>query len=429
VFAALAAPAALRADPASAADRATPAASDSAKRASGHTLDAELRFRASSARHLNTLQASQEDLLRGVFQRIRAGARYSAASLDARVQFQTAGSLGAPVRFEPGANDTPVPVPVGLQQGWMRWRPESLDGLEVQVGRMALEFGAGRRIGRYDFHETGNAFDGIRAGYRLQPYLKADLLAVRLRRNTAQPERERYLAGVYLAARPAEPLALDLYFLDLSDGDDDLRADHMNMGLRALWKPVYWLALEGEAAVQFGAVLPKGHEQEMDHVASSVAFAVRSEGHVGIPLAVALRFQRHSGDIDAKDDQSNAWRPLYPSLARHVGLLQLFPQSNLLQYGVGLRIGRKKELHMALDWRVNAAMAGSVVEAFGKPKLEHDDTWAPLGTEVDAAVRLPFASGSELLAVAAVFVPSQLLADAVGQEWAHQLILQWSARF
>ena len=406
----------------------TPARRDPATVA---TMDAELRFRASQAAHLRTLQAGQGDLLRGVFQRIRGGARYRATGFDAYIQIQTAGAMGTAVQFDPDglSGGADVPVPVGLQQGWVRWRPANLDSVQVQLGRMALEYGDGRRIGGYDFHESGNAFDGLRVGYSLPPFLAVDLLAVTLRRNIAQPERERYLFGVYVASKPVSEVEVDLYLLELRDGDEDLRANHLNMGLRSLWRPKYWLTLQAEGAVQFGAVRPKGYANELDHFATSFAASVELQGHVGIPLGVALQFQRHSGDPNPVDDQSTAWRPLYPSLARHIGLLQLFPQSNLVQYGSRLRVGRDKEMRFIMDWRVNAAMSGSVLPAFNQPRLEYAKTWAPLGSELDSSLHVPFGGRSELMVLFALFVPSQLLADAVGGEAAQQFMVQWSTQF
>ena len=74
-------------------------------------------------------------------------------------------------------------------------------------------------------------------------------------------------------------------------------------------------------------------------------------------------------------------------------------------------------------------MSDSVVPAFSQPKLHYDDTWAPLGTELDVQVHIPFLDFGRLLLVTAFFVPSQLLADEVGKAWAQQFLVQVSADF
>ena len=393
------------------------------------TFDAELRFRGSQARNLRSLQASQEDLLRGVFQRIRAGIHHRRGPLTATIQIQTAGAMGAPVQFDPDNLSGALPVPVGLQQGFVRWSPDGIKGLELQLGRMELSYGAERRIGRYDFHESGNAFDGLRVGYAPIDVLAVEVLAVKLRRNTAQPEQERHLLGAYVTARLAEIVTTDLYFLYLDDGDDDLRANHMNMGVRLVLKPLYFVELDAEAAVQFGDLVPKGYQKPIDHLATSFAAELRTRGTIGIPLGLALRVQRHSGDTDPSDDVSEGWRQLYPSLAQQVGLLQLFPQSNLLQYGGGLRIGPEDHAHLLVDARFNSAMSGSVVPAFNQPTLGGDDTWAALGTELDVQVHVPLLDNAKLMLATAFFAPSQLLADEVGEQWAQQFLAQVTATF
>ena len=383
------------------------------------------------------LQADQEDLVRGVFQRIRLGARLSTSTLHAYIQLQSASVLGeaGPAQFQPtgsapsGPGD--IPMPVGLQQGRLRWTPGWIKGLDVELGRMALHYGKGRQIGEYDFHETGNAFDGLKLHYEIPDYLDVDALAVKLRRNTAHPELERNLLGVYIAGRPIKPMQADVYFLYVTDGAEQLRLALQTLGARLEWQPWRWLSLEVEGAFQVGTQQPDGYAEPLDHFATSWTAAISGHHNPGVPLALGLQAQQHSGNAGETDDQVRAWRPLYPNLDVHLGLLQIVDQRNLRQVGGWFRIGDlDKGPSLTVDLRLNSSVAGSPVPAFSGPALDGKvGDWTPLGTELDARIRWPLLGNSELLVASGVFAPSTALADQIGRAWARQYLVQWSTDF
>ncbi len=399
-------------------------------------VEAQLRFRGSYASHISELQADQEDLVRGIFQRVRLGTHFEMAALDATIQLQSASMLGeaGPVQHQPpgaapsGPGD--VPVPIGLQQGRLRWRPSWLSGAEVELGRMALQYGKGRQIGRYDFHETGNAFDGLRLHYGIPKYLDVDLLAVKLRRNTAHSELERNMLGVYVAGKPSNSLEADVYFLFIKDGAEDLRLDLQTMGARVQWHPWKWLELEAEGAFQVGTQQPEGMVEPLDHFATSVTLAASASYNPGVPLAVGVQLQQHSGNTGESDDQIRAWRPLYPNLNEHLGLLQIVDQRNLMQTHGWLRIGHEEGAALIIDLRMNRSVNGSPVPAFSEPKLTGEEgQWAALGTEINTRLRWPVFGSSELLIATGVFAPSEALGAKIGRAWARQYLAQWNTTF
>gem|GEM_PF-3496982 len=393
----------------------------------GQRFDASFRFRGVYAQNRTSLDSARDDASREVHQRMRVGAAFGKGPVDAYFQVQSAGTLGSPARFDADSSSSRVGASLGLQQGWARWRWPLIDGFEVQAGRMALEYGAGRRIGRYDFHETGNAFDGVRVGWKPGDFVSIDLLAVRIRAADSSSDT-RTLLGTYIVTKPASIITTDVYFL-FADDRGKSRAENVNMGLRVVLRPWYWMEWDAEGAVQYGTVTPQGYSNPLDHLATSLATELRMRGHLGVPLGFNLRFQRHSGDNDTVDDASAAWRPLYPSLARQVGVLQLFPQSNLVQYGIGVRIGDRNDVRVLVDTRFSGAMSHSRVPAFNQPVLKFDDTWAPLGTEVNARAVLPTENAGEIQLVGALFSPSAVLSEHVGEATMHQYFVQWALQF
>jgi hypothetical protein len=295
---------------------------------------------------------------------------------------------------------------------------------------MALQYGKGRQIGAYDFHETGNAFDGLKIHYGIPKYLDVDLLAVKLRRNTAHSELERNLLGVYVAGKPSKPVQADVYFLFVTDGAEDLQLDLQTMGARVQWSPWSWLELEAEGAFQVGTQRPQGIVEPLDHFATSLTLAATAKANPGVPLALGVQFQRHSGNTGESDDQIRTWRPLYPNLNEHLGLLQVVDQRNLMQSHGWLRIGHDKGVALIIDLRLNSSIVGSPVPAFSEPKLAGaDGEWAPLGTEIDTRLRWPLFGSSELLIATGVFAPSDALGAKIGRAWARQYLAQWNTTF
>ncbi|MCO4760982.1 MAG: alginate export family protein [Myxococcales bacterium] len=385
--------------------------------------DADLRFRGAVGIHLKDLQAGQDDRVQGVFQRLRLGSRVSTTDLEARLQLQVSGAFG-----EKGPGEQPVPV--GLQAGSLRWKLPAAQGLTFEVGRMALEFGSGRHIARYDFHDEGNAYDGFRLQYSAEPWLRVDTLGVKLRRTSAQPDKERTLFGLYLVGKPFKPVTTDVYLLILRDGGDQGRIDLQTMGLRLEFKPNPHFRVEFEGAVQFGSRQPVSEKAPLDHLAGAMAAELEFAGRLGVQLAGGLRAQQYSGDDGTEANLSRAWRPLYPDVVRHVGLLQLFAQSGLRQLGAWLRVGDSGRLYIEADARLNASPGGAQAPGFSRPKLgKAGDGWVSLGSEVDVRLVWRALSSSRLMLATGMFAPSSELAAKIGGRLARQVLLQWTSHF
>lgn len=385
-------------------------------------LDAELRFRASRSRQLSDLQAGLDEFRHGVFFRTRLGAAFDHDVLGAYLQLQASGALGD---SGPGQ----APLPVGLQQGYVRARAPVLPGLQAEVGRLALDFGAGRQIGRYDFHDSGNAFDGLHLRYGARTALDLHAVAVQIRRNSAQPQQERQLAGLYLTGLPAEGLTTDLYFLYLRDGSDEATARVLTMGARIDWRPGRLLHLEAEAAGQVGEQRTDGAAAPVDHAAMMAAGMAAVAFEVGLPVELAAYGHIYSGDGDPNDKVLSRWRPLYPSLDEQVGLLQLVQPSNLGQYGGRVTLRAPARVAVSVDGRVSVSRTGEPLPGFDGMALPGDGSWQTVGTELDFRVEWPWRPGSVFLLAAGAFLPAAALEQALGQQLAGQALLQWTSRF
>jgi hypothetical protein len=359
-----------------------------------------------------------------------------------------------------GPDDSPPPV--GLQHGAVVWSLPWPGGLALEAGRTALDYGEGRHIGRYEFHDSGHGFDGLRVRYAISSsaaaaamptqrdirevgetrtligramdpgipdVLTADLIVAKIRRNSAQPELERNLTGLYFTGRPADTLSADVYFLYISDGTEKQVVRVLTMGARVDWKPAEWLRLEGESALQVGEIHSEGRIAPHDHLATMAAALAEARGTFGVPLWLRATGAFYSGDVDPSDRITTGWRPLYPSLDRHVGLLQLFEQRNLVQSGA--RAGAKPHAQWQTELAAIATLArtGSPLPGFAQQVLAGEGGLVRLGTEVDAFATWQPHAVIELQALAGIFVPAQVLRNDLGAATAWQAWLQWTSRF
>lgn len=389
-------------------------------------LDAEFRLRASLPYHLSAL-APGADVIRGsVFHRERLGGSFAQGPVDAHIQLQASGAFGD---ADPGAGQLPT---VGLQQAVVRLQPASMKWLTAEMGRMVLDYGSGRMIGAYDFQTASNAFDGVRVRMSYQKYLDIDIIGVKLRRNSTQPDQDRNLVGAYITGQPHEHLRADLYVLYLVDGTSNGHAYLTTMGSRLDWRPTTWLSGEVEGALQVGDEDKPGRGDRQSLVASALFGEIA--GHLPVRrgrLSLAPFAQAYSGAPvqNGSTQTATAWRPLYPSLDQVVGLLQLFNQTNLLQYGGRLRWEAFETLAVDLNGRVSGSRENAPLPGLGHPTLAGDGSWRVLGTELDLMGRWQVLRSSEIFVGAGIFLPSDSIKSLIGKEVASQVLAQWTSRF
>lgn len=388
-------------------------------------LDAELRLRGTAGHGLANFAPGYETRNIGWFQRSRLGAAFDQSGMAAYVQLQSSSALGT---AGPGSD----PIALGLQQGWLRATVPGLADAHVDAGRLALEFGAGRQIGRYEFDHVGHAFDGVRAHFGLQKRMDIDVFGAKLRRAAGQPDLERNLAGVYLAGQPSDAFRPELYVLYLEDGSATERVRLLTLGTRLELAPVPWLWGDLEAAVQLGSATQVDTHEPQDQLSWMAATELRVQGQLATAMSVALIGQMFSADSDPKDKSRRGWRPLYPSRNTVVGTMQLFETTNLQQFGVVWRTSstwRGLQLRTELDIRSDRSATDGQLPGLGGGTLGDTPGWQTVGTQGDAAVRLIWRPGTELAALASVFVPTRAIQAERRLERAKLAMLQWTATF
>jgi hypothetical protein len=389
-------------------------------------LDAEVRVRGTWSERLQGIEANQDAFRRAVFERVRLGVGFRHQALSAYVQLQQTGVFG-------GQAPTADPVPIGVQQAVVRADLPASTGLRFEAGRMVLDYGAGRMVGAYDFHPKGQAFDGVRLSWQAAQVVRADVIAVKLRRDPSEARNERNLVGLYATARPADALQADVYCLYLTDRDGTGRLQTATIGARLEGRVGKWLSAEVESAVQAGSRAIDDTVTPLDHLATALAGSLAVDASAVLPLQLTLHAQMYSGDSEPTDNVDHAWRPLYPSLDQVTGLMQLFRPSNLGQAGAKLG-ARWQTLSLELDGFGNYFHANAALPGFGGVVTPGDDAWAPLGPELDVRARWRPLERSEVLLAGGLLWPERAVPAAVGDTEAQrqvrgQVLLQWNSRF
>ena len=336
-------------------------------------IDADLRIRSALGRGLATSLGGLTgagNSAAGTSFRFRLGTDFDLEHVGARIELQSSHDFG-------GSSPADQPPTIGLQQGYLHITSRPSIGLRLDAGRMRLDYGSGRQIGGYDFHGTGHAYDGARLRWSVRDRLSIDALAFRLRRDDAQPDRQRSLVGVYATAQPTGSLVGDLYLLVLDDGADAGRLRLQTMGVRLDWRPWGIARIETEIAGQVGS--RDGRDPaEQSHFGWMGVVRLGVQFGDAIPFAGGVLAEQWSGDRDPDDGIDSAWRPLYGNLDALTGLLQLFAPTNLQTLGVWTMLGDPKRWSHRLDARLMSRLA-----APGSTSGPQPHGWRALGGEID----------------------------------------------
>lgn len=387
------------------------------------TVDTEIRLRGAEGIHLDSLEPGLASRTGGWFQRSRLRATLARSNLQAVIQVQSAGALGAAA---PGAD----PMPLGLQTGYAQIQLPWLSEAWLRGGRQPMEFGAGRQVGLYDFDSIGQAFDGIRAHMARQDWLEVDVFALKLRRTPGQLDQERALTGAYLVGRPSESLRTDLFFFYLSDRSGLEAVRLLTMGARAVAAPWPWLEAEGEVAVQSGSLGLVTAVEPQSQLSWMAAGQLQLRHGQHAPMRWTAFAHHFNGDAKPDDKIRTAWRPLYPSRDQVVGLMQLFQPTNLQQAGLRWSLAiapADQPLDLALSSRLSRAEAGAALPGLGGVALAGAPGWRELGWEFAATASWKVFKHSQVMAAAAVFEPTAALRQERHLDTAVLALLQWTS--
>lgn len=350
------------------------------------TPDIELRIRGEYVRNYLDLESSIDDDDLRFAQRVRMGVTLEPIKgLKGVVQFQDSRLWGAEPSTATSING------VDLHQGYLLATDLFTPGFSVQAGRMQIDLGSGRQVGRSDWDNVGRAFDGIRIGYERTGTFRIDAIASLVRESGPPMGHDMNLFGVYAATTALKWLDADLYGFYLDDGT--IRKVRMigTIGARLVVRPAEGLSIEGEAAVQFGKRETQdlnGGLLEAKHLATAYYFAANYQANVVMKPSIGLFFLSASGDANPYDDRSVSYEPLFPTRHRLVGQMDLYTWQGVWDVGGSLGTAPVEGLDFGLDYHaIFLSMNGGDILGAGRYLHFPADSGKFVGHEVDLRLR------------------------------------------
>lgn len=292
-----------------------------------------------------------------------------------------------------GQTSTIVDYDLGLHEGYLRLQGK--DGsYRFDVGRFIMNYGDALVIGNLGWHQTGRAFEGMRARLSLgKGWVDAFFTQLAEGRPLSDPlgAGDQYFYGVYAGVGPsvAKGMALDFYALGQTfptttgiEGtafpQTRLSGTEVTLGARAKQK-LGSFDYRGEAGIQFGTRPATGEATDV--------FSYQLDGELGLSPAKGLRFGLGgliaSGD-DPTTDKNEAYNQLYPTAHKFLGLADV--------YGARSNVG---SLNANLSFK---ALSNLVLKAQGHLMwtLESGDAESFTGAELDLHAIVPLGKGLKL---------------------------------
>ena len=362
----------------------------------------ELRIRPEYQRNRTDMSSSSKDQDLYYLQRLRFGLKVEPVKgVRGVVVAQDSRRFGSEASTSSNDNN------LDLHEGYLLLYDLFTPGLEVQAGRFEMAFGSGRQVGRDEWGNVGRAFDGARIAYRLADKFRVDVFGAVVRdyapRLYDHPEptllgasaplsvsqSDQNFYGLYATIDFFKPLVADIYGFYLMDNTTGAARDIGTVGLRAVAKPVAGLKVEGEAAVQFGAVDvkdPDGKLIEARHLATAYHLDASYEAPVALSPSLSLAFDSASGDANPQDDKSVAYQPLFGSRHGFFGIADLFNWQGVWLVGPGVGLKPHSTVTVKMDYRyvgLATGKDGGDVRAFdGVARFEGGES-SSVGHEID----------------------------------------------
>jgi hypothetical protein len=248
-----------------------------------------------------------------------------------------------------------------LYQGYLLFDDIAGSGAWIQAGRFAMKYGANRQVSVKDFNNVGQAFDGVRIGWRRARVMAADAFVTFYRNGFApvfQPQgQDRYsvFAGMYLSTDAVSWLDAELYGFYQDNGFVTQRESIGTIGARLVARPVKGLTLEGEAAVQVGRVTVRDESavlRDASHLATAYFLQAKYTAPIKTDPWIGLFFYSASGDANPWDGSSVAYRPLFPSGKGNMGNMELFRWQGVWDIGPTVGLYPAANVRLSFDYHV-----------------------------------------------------------------------------
>lgn len=293
------------------------------------------------------------------------------------------------VQFSPqasgtwGTNGTVGEANLGIYEGYVKFRSARLD---VQLGRIMMDYGDAVVIGNLDWNQAGRAFDGVRARYKMDKgYL--DVFGTQVAAGTTNAGAKLFAGddmfwGAYAGVGHylSQSLDLDAYFLGFSNFAQEglvdattgstykLDAAHLfTAGLRVKQK-VSFFDYRLEGGLQFGRSVtapPAGFSG--DEVSSVAHLAYQVDGEVGFALSSRSRLSLGgalaSGD-NSGTTKNEGWNELYPTAHKFLGLMDVIgARTNVGSGNLKISQGLTESLKAQIDAHVFARLKDGTNDA------------------------------------------------------------------
>ena len=314
-----------------------------------------------------------------------------------------------------------------------------LDGLTVDAGRLVLDYGQGRMIGKDDWSNTGNSFDGLRVSYVPFKGLTLDALYAIVNERDVIDGDDASLSGLYASWELLDDFFTDAYVLHLYDGLDERYVNVATIGLAAHGTLFDVLYLDLEGSVQLGRAAEVQTLMKNDHLATAGYVEAGYTDQTGpIPFRAGLFASGASGDAEPRDvpgnDASVSFIPLFPSKHLFWGAMDLVTLTNLKSFGLRAEVTPIPEMTLELQIHEffaaddRAAMPGVGLTS----SLPVDAMGTHIGHEVDLRVAITPADWARIDFGYSVFLAEEGGRNYKGLEKsnaAHWLWLQGSLMF
>ncbi|HEX9793365.1 MAG TPA: alginate export family protein [Planctomycetota bacterium] len=278
--------------------------------------------------------------------------------------------------------------------------------LDLEAGRMELNYGMQRMISPLDWSQTGRAWDGGRAIFR-EGEIRADLFWTQAVQNQGAPYGGVDFGGVY-AQWAGDPITVDVYALRRRDEMIGVSDTTLGALLRGAYDGWNWHAEGASQSGDHGPLDAGGYA-----VAAGIEHVFRCGSRLG------ARYELASGDADPTDGQDDTFRLLFDFGHAYQGHADIVRWQNLQDIVVTASVpaGGGFDVHSDLHLLSLHERADALYPGAGAAGATASGSASDLGTEVDVYVKGPLGDSVAMWAGVSQFFAGDALAAGDDQTW------------
>lgn len=229
-----------------------------------------------------------------------------------------------------------------LHQAWARLDVSGVEGLSVQFGRQEFALGEHRLVGTLDWSNRARSFDGFVVAYEKDKF-RADAFGFLVTRGDpagvitpASAAENGYFTGINGRIKDENFGIAEAYYLNYLDRDAGaLRAappsipGDNDLVLHTIGAHLLRAAKRGELDWSLEGAYQWGEDGYLRHRAGAFHVAFGFTADTDIEPRLEFEYNFASGDKNAADNRSRAFRNLFPTNHNKYGLIDFMQWSNL----------------------------------------------------------------------------------------------------